>query len=338
MRLSVQNFRSIASLTLETRPGLTVVVGRSDVGKSNLIRAIHALVEGVGVGAVKYGEKELRVSIDGVEYRKGPKTNAYTINSRVITGHGREVPDAILRALPFPTIYTGDRVLRPSIQMQSEAIFLLDSSAPELARTLGGLSGLHIVLVAVRKASAELRRLKAATDANDKELATLKESWKPVIEEAKARVEQARTAAPLVEEYERRAGSLARLREVPARLTSLTERISAAEGRVTSYGAIESPVPRAQALMQKKRALALHNEVVSATKRLQRIQAAASSTSGICERVPRILKAREIMQAITRNESAAIEARVSLVKTKEAIASYEGQIAATTCPVCGRTG
>src|SRR5438876_2068020 len=57
--INVKNFRNIEELHLSLSPGLNVIVGENNVGKTNLLDAIHA-----GLGAASATSEPIRVTKD----------------------------------------------------------------------------------------------------------------------------------------------------------------------------------------------------------------------------------------------------------------------------------
>lgn len=176
MRYTFNNYRSLKSVEIEIPPGVTAVVGPTDSGKSNLVRAITDLHFGaVGSDAVRHGEKSFEITWEGapgcrVVYRKGTKLNRYEVAGAspeplVFSGHGREVPKDVETVTGvFKVEVDADLDFSPSIADQHHPLFILASSPPVIAKILGSVSGLHIVLAAVRDASAAAA--KASSEAN----------------------------------------------------------------------------------------------------------------------------------------------------------------------------
>ncbi len=48
-RVTVRNFKGIRHLTVDLQPGLTLLVGRNNVGKSRILRALHIAIRGIPV-------------------------------------------------------------------------------------------------------------------------------------------------------------------------------------------------------------------------------------------------------------------------------------------------
>lgn len=58
-RITVRNFKGIEHLELEMKPGLALLVGRNNAGKSRMLRALH-----IAVGDVSVDRDDLTVGSD----------------------------------------------------------------------------------------------------------------------------------------------------------------------------------------------------------------------------------------------------------------------------------
>ena len=59
-RVHVRNFRNIRNMTVDFRPGLNVLLGENNVGKSNLLDAVRAALGAASTGDPVYLSKEDR--------------------------------------------------------------------------------------------------------------------------------------------------------------------------------------------------------------------------------------------------------------------------------------
>jgi putative ATP-dependent endonuclease of the OLD family len=64
-RLFIENFRSIERLDLSFRPGVNILVGRNNAGKSNIIRALDVLL---GEYSPTYQKGEV-ITVKGLPFR-----------------------------------------------------------------------------------------------------------------------------------------------------------------------------------------------------------------------------------------------------------------------------
>jgi energy-coupling factor transporter ATP-binding protein EcfA2 len=105
MKIKVKNYQSIKDQTVEVNPGqFACLVGRSDIGKSALIRSVSGLLSNAPAGSeVRLGEDYLQVTLDlddgsSVTWKKSQKHNDYWIQlpgkQRTKSSKGgRDVPD-----------------------------------------------------------------------------------------------------------------------------------------------------------------------------------------------------------------------------------------------------
>ena len=98
MRLNLSNFQAHESLDLLLDPGVTTIVGPSDVGKSAIMRALKwvACNNPAGTEFIRWGSKRAVVSIetdDGSVVRtRSASVNKYELNGREFVAFGKAVP------------------------------------------------------------------------------------------------------------------------------------------------------------------------------------------------------------------------------------------------------
>jgi len=126
--ITVKNFQSIAEANI-TVDGFTVIVGRSNLGKSALIRAIDALLTNPsGDEFVRLGEKETSVQMtrEGLDVLWHKKNSAsYLINGVRKTKLNRAVPQE-LTAHGLGQLEIGGEKLDIQVAHQFEELFLLN--------------------------------------------------------------------------------------------------------------------------------------------------------------------------------------------------------------------
>lgn len=171
--LSIRNFQSHGSLKIEEFEPITTFVGKSNSGKSAVIRALVWLITNkpAGNAHIKHGEKKCRVvvSLDGgettvVRLREG-RTNIYKLDGVELANIGSDAPDTVGAAL---------NIAPASIQQQHDAPFMLGLSPKQLATTINKLAGLDVAdkfMAAARSASRDAKAAAkaAAADLEDAE-------------------------------------------------------------------------------------------------------------------------------------------------------------------------
>ena len=165
-RLSLKNFQSHRETDFEFEPGLNIIVGPSDQGKSSVIRAMRWLIfnEPRGTGFIRVGETRCQVRMElcnGVVVERirdeSNRTNRYLLEipgeeAMVFEGFNREVPLEIRQALGIQKmVIDHDRAIEVNLATQLESPFLLNESGTTRSKILGRMANLHIIDAAQRE-------------------------------------------------------------------------------------------------------------------------------------------------------------------------------------------
>ncbi len=133
--LHITNFQSHKDTTLEFHPGVNIIVGASDSGKTSIIRSLKWLIwnrpGGDDFRSDWGGETSVEVIIDNLSIRRSKdKENLYEIGSVAVQDHkalkafGTKVPEEIQRVL---------NIDGTNLQKQFDAPFLISASPGEVA-------------------------------------------------------------------------------------------------------------------------------------------------------------------------------------------------------------
>ena len=206
--IQIRNFQSLKNISLEL--GLfTVIVGDSSSGKSALVRALEALVSNVrGSQFVTVGQSFSSISADSQEWKitleRGDGHGVYRIVDkrsgleREYTKLGGDVPEDVTKLLRVSPLEQGVSL---NFAGQHDKPFLLDASGQVVARTLGDLTNVSIILGAVREANRRRTTTNSTLKIRDQDLKQLQEqlprfatlsSRRKSIESAKMLVDKAR--------------------------------------------------------------------------------------------------------------------------------------------------
>ena len=150
-KLTLENFQIHRSLQLDFDPGVTVIVGPSNRGKSAVIRALNWIAFNKPSGTMfrTWGSKRTSAALlldDGTEIERGrsDKENSYTLNGNSLAAFGQGVPDQVYKAL---------NLLPINFQQQMDSPFLVMDSPGEVARKLNEVANLELIDIALSRAS-----------------------------------------------------------------------------------------------------------------------------------------------------------------------------------------
>lgn len=170
------NARSHKRTKLTLHRGLNVIVGASDSGKSNIVRALRAVVFNESYDRlVRTGGGEARVTVRTskgvVRLVKGKSRNDYSVNGESFTRVGRGVPDGVDDVLGLSPVTLGGEVVDIHFAGQRDEAFGVDTKPPVLAKIVGGVCGLSAVLRSVDAAAKKKRESEREVARLEKELA-----------------------------------------------------------------------------------------------------------------------------------------------------------------------
>ena len=153
LKLSVQNFQSHANTNLDFVPGINVIVGSSDAGKSALLRAIRWVVfnRPLGTNIIRQGTEECIVELEtsgGVVKKYKGKDNYYEINSEVFRACGNSVPDTIATVINISDI---------NCLGQFDGYYLVFESSGEIAKELNKALNIDLIDMCVSSCNSSIR-------------------------------------------------------------------------------------------------------------------------------------------------------------------------------------
>jgi len=160
-RLQLRNFQRHEDFRVVFDERVTTIVGRSDVGKSSILRALRWLMLGRPSGSafVRHGRDEAMVSLwlDGhkLSRRKGRRTNKLALDGVGLEAFGMEMPETVALLC---------NVDETNFQTQHESPFWLSLTAGQASRELNAVVNLGVIDKALSAVAAKARRAKAAAD------------------------------------------------------------------------------------------------------------------------------------------------------------------------------
>lgn len=138
--ITLKNFQIHKNTTLEFSPGVNVILGETDQGKSSIAKALYWFFfnRPSGDEFISTGKKECRVQItSGANIASRVKNtsglNQYILNDTEFNALRTDVPDEIKQAL---------KITDTNIQLQFDPPFLLDLNAGDVAKKLNTVIGI----------------------------------------------------------------------------------------------------------------------------------------------------------------------------------------------------
>jgi DNA repair exonuclease SbcCD ATPase subunit len=206
-RLLIENFQSHAHTELDFVPGLNVLVGPSDSGKSAILRALRWVLFNTprGTEFIREGAEQCRVVLtlnDGTEIERirGRKKalNRYILrradgSEEVLESLGVGPHPLVVEAHGIQPFASQDAYVQVGTQL--EPPFLLSESGSNKAKWIGRISGAHWIDQALKGVSKDRHQLQAELRHLQQQEAALEEKLQPyenvpALEEQMTRLEQ----------------------------------------------------------------------------------------------------------------------------------------------------
>lgn len=194
IEIEVRNFQSIERAVVRVE-GFTALVGRSNIGKSALVRAVKSALTGAPVtDLIRHSvscPRRLRkakscncsvsvhIKADGFDllWEKGDPVNRYTFNGVVYDKVAQGTPDFLLSY--FAPVKVGDDKVLLQIADQFTPIFLLNQTGTVVADVLSDVARLDRINVAMRNAEKDRREAASTRKVREKDVIELEAQLAP---------------------------------------------------------------------------------------------------------------------------------------------------------------
>lgn len=179
-KLKIKNFQSHKDTEFEFEPGINMIVGTSDSGKSAVFRALRWLMYNRPSGdafcshwADKQATVELELDTHTIFRSRKKAKQEYKLDDTSFSAFGTDVPEEIARALNMEEV---------NFQQQFDSPFLLDNTSGEVAQYFNKIAHLENIDKALKSLLQEERASKRNIERytedkakTEKELAKYKE-------------------------------------------------------------------------------------------------------------------------------------------------------------------
>ncbi|MGB9791299.1 MAG: AAA family ATPase [Thermacetogeniaceae bacterium] len=299
-KLIVENFQSHKYTEVDLSPGLNVIVGPSDHGKSALVRALRWLFfnEPKGADFVRAGARTCRVTVemdDGTtitRLRTAGGRNRYVLkrpgeDEKVFEGFGSEIPHEIVEVSGIRKVVIDDKNrVELNFSGQLEGPFLLAENGAVRAKVIGQLGGVHILDWAQKSTATDLRRLRdeeSQLSASIKELEEALHAYDglPLLEK---RIKELESLMCRIEEISRTIEALAEIAEQWREVDYALEGVRRVLELLSSLDGAEREIQRLEALEREYAALvSLAEDIRRVEVYLQRAEKAISDSECVSE-------------------------------------------------------
>ena len=182
--VEIHNFQSIESATLQVN-GFVALVGRSNIGKSAVIRAVHAAITNAsGTSFVRHGAECARrlrgvktckcfsrVRLVGDDFdltwEKGDAVGRYELNGKTYDAIARGFPDFL--APDWTPVKVGTETMSIQVAPQWQPLFLLNESGGVVADVLSDVAQLDRINAAVRLVESDRREVMSTLKVREKD-------------------------------------------------------------------------------------------------------------------------------------------------------------------------
>ena len=186
IEIEIRRFQSIEHVTLRVT-GFSALVGRSNIGKSAVIRAVQSAlgdppsadyIRHDGTCARRVGAKKCKcvasvhIKMPGFDllWKKGDGVNCYKFNDIEYNSVGQGTPDFLPGFLP---VKVGDRKAMLQVADQFYPMFLLDKSGGAVADLLSDVANLDRINVASRFADKDLKEATSTLKLRQRDVSAL---------------------------------------------------------------------------------------------------------------------------------------------------------------------
>jgi len=173
--IEIRNFLSHKHTKLELSPGVNVIVGPTDSGKSAIIRALKWVIinrpSGNSIRSNWGGETKVKIIVDDNKWvgrRRNDKENMYLLEAQQFLAIKTDVPEEIRQIL---------NLNETNLQTQFESHFLLSQSPGEVAIHFNKVAHLDKIDIGLRNINRWLKEVQQSLNSDDIRLGELVDNY-----------------------------------------------------------------------------------------------------------------------------------------------------------------
>lgn len=339
--IQLRNFQAHKETEMEFHPGVNIIVGETNHGKTAIMRALYWLAFGrpAGDSMRRHGVKgDTEVTIETAEHQisriRGNSTNQYIINDAVLKGFGQSVPQPVIDALNINEL---------NFMRQLDPPFLFSKTAGEVAQYLNRLINLDVIDVSLSNIKRMHSQASQAAESHLREVDRL--------EHALQKFDWTDAAEAELAKLEKREARLQRLKGAANELDEFLDSVFAFQKTVDMLSYLKDNFRQVQALdaahkklEQTKQAYKTLTIACSSAKRakaaLGKLPAVNGAEKAIMALEKRAARCTKTRQACTTLEGALFNTYNEQDKVKHILAEYNAsalqlkKAMPETCPLC----
>lgn len=307
----IENYQSHRKTVMEFQPGVNVIIGDSDAGKSAVFRAINWVCSNRPLGDDFRSEwgGDTTVALhtvegDVVQRTRTASKNEYSINGRKLEAFGHGVPEEVKNILQVDT---------PNIQAQMDPPFLLSSTPGEAARLLNKAASIDDIDHTTSGLKSTHDKIKTRIKYDKTQLEENQKKMKQY-EDIPALEEKLQKAEELEGEREEKEGALRLLRDLTRRTITVGNRLKETD-RIP--GLLQKCVEAEKEHILYQQGVARHSKYVAAVKRAAGVQKELETTKYVTRVAPVLEEAENEFSAFKEKTKQTTEIKLILRKAKE---------------------
>lgn len=330
-KIHLNNFQAYEDTTIEPAKSLTSITGRSDQGKTTVIRGVKKVRDNRPLGNkfIRNGEKSAAVTVDDVAIAiTGSKTTYVIDKATPLSALNRAVPDQVTERLNLGP---------DNIQEQHDSIFLLNKSSGAVAQKLSEFTDL-------KEAQEKLQRLAKIKRTVSSDIEVTKKS----IEQNEEIVDELEHIESINERYveiELKRSSIERLNKKHTQLYTTIKNVTEAKLKLSELPNVRPLLTKLNHLQTEMVELGkmrlgsdkLYKCVRELNEAQENIIPDASHISTYIKKLERLLpKKKELQQAIKAVQGK-YKALAAVQDMHDEVQIEWDSYAGESCPLCGGT-
>lgn len=364
MKVKIKDFQAIKNAELEFVPGINVIVGNSNNGKSSIIRAIEGAINNkAGQGFINYDADQCEVTIEdqgqSITWVKSKKQNKsyYDLNGNILNKAGKQQLNEVGELLNMREIEVNSDKFRLNFWKQMEYPFLVDKTSYQLFDFISKSNEQDIILGLQNTKIADLKianknidMYNAQIDLKTSDEKTLKKEIEELSKYAAFNIEKLEVLVSIRDDannylntYNKASGMLDetwdKIKKSKKLITELDKKLKSIEGSVES-------ITKARSLLDKYSKIIFNKDIAdtsqkSLAKEVKKLSDKKVKVSGLIseyEKLTAELKnCKEVIDKYKRLDLSILSSKIVLDTIKKEVKKIKDELSTfKVCPLCSK--